>query len=109
MNNQTIVMCVVSLLLGMLLANMLKNVCGCKVVEGQNECASFETLDQAQSRAYRSVSGGDGRKVAENTADCYSCMLKQLMTDTEGTPGTAFRACGGGQSSGTPAASNTPT
>lgn len=34
MNNQTIVCCVVALLLGMLLANMLKNVCGCKLVEG---------------------------------------------------------------------------
>ena len=101
MNNQTIVCCVVALLLGMLLANMLKNVCGCKLVEGQNECASFETLEQVQSGAYRSVSGGDGRKVAENTADCYSCMLQQLMADTEGTPGTAFGACGG-QSSGTP-------
>tara|TARA_B100000900_G_scaffold413093_1_gene436272 strand:+ start:1068 stop:1376 length:309 start_codon:yes stop_codon:yes gene_type:complete len=36
MNNQTIVCCVVALLLGMLLANMLKNVCGCKLVEGLN-------------------------------------------------------------------------
>jgi len=35
MNSQTILMCVVSLILGMLLANMLKSVCGCKVVEGQ--------------------------------------------------------------------------
>ena len=36
MNSETIVMCVVALLLGMLMANMLKNVCGCnKVVEGQ--------------------------------------------------------------------------
>jgi hypothetical protein len=35
MNNQTIVCCVVALLLGMLLANMLKNVCGCKLTEGQ--------------------------------------------------------------------------
>jgi hypothetical protein len=34
MNTENIVMCVVALLLGMLLANMLKNVCGCKVVEG---------------------------------------------------------------------------
>ena len=34
MNSQTIVMCVVALLLGMLLAHMLKDVCGCKVVEG---------------------------------------------------------------------------
>jgi hypothetical protein len=29
------IMCVVALILGMLLANMLKNVCGCKVVEGK--------------------------------------------------------------------------
>ena len=36
MNNQTIVCCVVALLLGMLLANMLTNVCGCKLTEGQN-------------------------------------------------------------------------
>ena len=36
MNYQTIVYCVVALLLGMLLANMLKDVCGCKTVEGQN-------------------------------------------------------------------------
>ena len=35
MKTDQIVMCVVALLLGMLLANMLKNVCGCKIVEGQ--------------------------------------------------------------------------
>ena len=30
---------IVFLILGMLMANMLNNVCGCKkVVEGQNEC-----------------------------------------------------------------------
>ena len=38
MNKQTIVCCVVALLLGMLLANMLKNVCGCKLTEGQETC-----------------------------------------------------------------------
>ena len=35
MNSETIVYCVVALILGMLLAHMLKSVCGCKVVEGQ--------------------------------------------------------------------------
>ena len=34
MKTETVVYCVVALLLGMLLANMLKNVCGCKTVEG---------------------------------------------------------------------------
>ena len=37
MDSKTIVMCVVALLLGMLLANMLKSVCGCKTVEGNEE------------------------------------------------------------------------
>jgi hypothetical protein len=34
MNTEQIVMCIIALLLGMLIGNMLKNVCGCKVVEG---------------------------------------------------------------------------
>ena len=38
MNTEQILMCVVALILGMLLANMLKSVCGCKVVEGQSCC-----------------------------------------------------------------------
>jgi len=50
MNNQTIVFCVVALLLGMLSFHMLKGACGCKDVEGQGQqissdmCASM--LDQ---------------------------------------------------------------
>ena len=35
MDSKTIVCCVVALLLGMLLANMLKSVCGCKTIEGK--------------------------------------------------------------------------
>jgi len=41
MKTEQIVMCVVFLLLGMLLANMLKSVCGCKVVEGNNILAEI--------------------------------------------------------------------
>jgi hypothetical protein len=45
MGTEQIMYCVVALILGMLLANMLKNVCGCKVVEGQNHSdrASLQT------------------------------------------------------------------
>ena len=39
MNNEQILMCVVALILGMLLANMLKNICGCKLVEGGGHVA----------------------------------------------------------------------
>jgi hypothetical protein len=44
MNNQTIVCCVVALLLGMLLANMLKSVCGCKLTEGQGCVGAFDAF-----------------------------------------------------------------
>ena len=56
MNSQTIVYCVVSFLIGMLLAHMLKGVCGCKTVEGQygyydfagNPCDYHENLGKSR-------------------------------------------------------------
>lgn len=43
MDSKTIVMCVVALLLGMLMAKMLKDVCGCNVVEGNpGDCYSIQ-------------------------------------------------------------------
>jgi len=42
MNSQTVVMCVVALILGMLLAHMLKDVCGCKTVEGTESAPGTE-------------------------------------------------------------------
>ena len=56
MDSQTILMCVVALILGMLLFHMLKGVCGCKVVEGQeliidNRCsATILDLNPYQSK-----------------------------------------------------------
>lgn len=38
MNFQNIVICIFALLLGMLIANMLNNICGCKSIEGQTPC-----------------------------------------------------------------------
>jgi hypothetical protein len=49
MNTQTIMCCVVALILGMLLANMLKNVCGCKLVEGQMTGALCDSKDDCIS------------------------------------------------------------
>lgn len=47
MNSETVVYCVVALILGMLLAHMLKSVCGCnKVVEGAAE--GYETSDECE-------------------------------------------------------------
>ena len=35
MDNKIVLMVIVAIVLGMLVANMFKDVCGCKVVEGQ--------------------------------------------------------------------------
>lgn len=57
MKTETIVMCVVLFLLGMLLFHMLKGVCGCKVVEGQEgKCYPLNT----------------DSKVTNDMTDCYS-------------------------------------
>ena len=52
METETIVMCVVALILGMLLANMLKSVCGCKTVEGQLAVSCCKNItDEAECYA----------------------------------------------------------
>ena len=56
MNSQTIVMCVVALILGMLLANMLKSVCGCKVVEGLDGDTNPICIDIAKRWHTRQIS-----------------------------------------------------
>jgi hypothetical protein len=47
MKTETIVMCVVALLLGMLLANMLKSVCGCKTVVEGNYWTNVRCMTQS--------------------------------------------------------------
>ena len=48
MKTDQIMCCIVALLLGMLLANMFKNVCGCKnVVEGQGDDCIKNCLNEA--------------------------------------------------------------
>ena len=67
MNSETIVYCVVALILGMLLANMLKSVCGCKTVEGQLAVSCCKNItDEAECHAAKphcdwvGESGGTG-------------------------------------------------
>ena len=54
MNTEQILMCVVALILGMLLANMLKDVYGCKLVEGSGarhcaeQCKAFQNHSEEE-------------------------------------------------------------
>jgi len=57
MNSETIVMCVVALILGMLMFHMLKGVCGCKVVEGQTMCNCGEAATARKSFGTTSEQG----------------------------------------------------
>lgn len=57
MKTEQILMCIVALIIGMLLANMLKNICGCKkVVEGQASAVADLAKDHARDLA---EAGGD--------------------------------------------------
>ena len=77
MKTDTIGMCVVALLLGMLLANMLKNVCGCKVVEGQH----FSVGGSYHGSGHSHATVGDGAEF-------------QVRNDFDLKDNTTFRAGG---------------
>ena len=74
MNNQTIVCCVVALLLGMLLANMLKNVCGCKTVEGnypyEHDSSKEHPSIEDCKECYQPCSNGPMETVGECLGPC---------------------------------------
>jgi hypothetical protein len=75
-------MCVVALILGMLLANMLKSVCGCKTVEGNwrnvmcinNSNRDFDSGTRCQNRY-------QGPPYIENTDD-YQSALSSCQSDS---------------------------
>jgi len=71
MNSQTILMCVVALILGMLLANMLKSVCGCKVVEGADRIEALGRLDNILEEA----GWRDYKYYAAELGSEYGCSL----------------------------------
>ena len=75
MNNQTIVCCVVALLLGMLLANMLKNVCGCKVVEGQRSSCISPTCD-SKTTGGACIVGERGKGLCQGVDQTYEDALQ---------------------------------
>ena len=68
MNSETIGMCVIALLLGMLLFNMLKNICGCKVIEGQNN-----KNKKCNDPRYQKPSLGETAERLMYTEACINC------------------------------------
>jgi len=74
MDTKTIVMCVVALILGMLMANMLKSVCGCNVVEGNGSClTTIQDPSQKQKHTcaqFDSKAGCTSTREAREGASC---------------------------------------
>ena len=90
MNTEQILMFVVALILGMLLANMLKSVCGCKVVEGQTDdnikdCTSGDTTCSMgeMDNFCKSISIDDNRWCTEFTLliDTQSLYNSEPLTE----------------------------
>ena len=76
MNSQTVVMCVVALILGMLLAHMLKDVCGCKTVEGTESAPGTEGAccsDDNDCRSGNCDSDKDSNKYCKKFKGLGSC------------------------------------
>jgi hypothetical protein len=84
MKTDQIVMCVVALLLGMLLANMLKNVCGCKIVEGQHEApdAKQQMLEASTRAAWCATCSR-----IDTEANCNGAEMKAFGDNCKWTPG----------------------
>ena len=72
MKTETIVMCVVALLLGMLLFHMLTNVCGCKTVEGQH---SREVKFDAEGSAGDAFEGTWAMEAPPNAGDGVTAVV----------------------------------
>ena len=90
MNNQTIVCCVVALLLGMLLDNMLKNICGCKLTEGQNSLNNnnatpelFSTPGGNNNNNTNPCNGVNSDETIDNIDPaCLRCLFRAGWTGT---------------------------
>ena len=78
MNTEQILMCVVALILGMLLANMLKSVCGCKnLIEGQGACSN----DNLQYDDHGQAVQCGVCVAAELSPECQQCYLEGRVED----------------------------
>ena len=86
MKTETIVMCVVALILGMLMANMLKSVCGCKVVEGNWYNVGCMTTEK--------YIDSDNWRAANDT--CRSRYTGDAVISSIDTYNEANNACSGG-------------
>jgi hypothetical protein len=89
MKTETIVMCIVALILGILIANMLKSVCGCKIVEGSSnfDCSWTTMYPGACDLDNTDGSAGWGNcclkaETKENTSLIYNnyCPIKGSTT-----------------------------
>ena len=87
MKTETIVCCVVAILLGMLLAHMLKNICGCKVVEGQHltiKAPPRGTGDSCLATHYNIQNQGINNIINSIGNDAFNnnnCMLNYLASE----------------------------
>jgi len=87
MNTEQIIMCVVALLLGMLLANMLQNVCGCKnIVEGQGACEPLPPFESLTAQC--TEVGGGAQQSAPACAAGGGVMCGWAPAEPAGPPTT---------------------
>ena len=82
MKMETVVYCVFALLLGMLLANMLKNVCGCKTVEGMT--AVRKVRDICDPIYPKCANAGLVNKLKKGAETCGNSAMKSYVNCVQG-------------------------
>ena len=94
MKTEQILMCVVSLILGMLLFHMLKGVCGCKIVEGA-ESTSTETGNSPSNVSEVGPNTGSGNSPSNVSEVGFNSKINSGAGSNSDLPPPAKHARGG--------------
>ena len=82
MNSETIIYCIFGVILGMLVFHMLKNICGCKVVEGQGNRNQNKATPSQVCDNYNKEGNKDCKDCRWNAvSDCESLINKKDFPD----------------------------
>ena len=82
------IMCIVALILGMLIADMLKNVCGCKTVEGHSGDYTHGCPNEGDGAGSLKCDYGQGPN--DTCTDCVSCDWDQQTYSNSTTNGVCM-------------------
>ena len=83
MNSETIIYCIFAVILGMLVFHMLKNICGCKVVEGQGNRNQNKATPSQVCDNYNKLGNKDCKDCRWNAVSDCGSLIKKNASDKQ--------------------------